>query len=87
MPRYERKGTVQGRSVMSYEGYTEYITLDGDYFAHDCNDDNPPKKPYFMHMVDQTNGIDKRYPYTHNAPKKLLGNKWKPIGRLWELVK
>lgn len=60
---------------MSYEGYTEYITKDGYYFARDAYDyDTPPTKPYWIHEVDCTNGIVDDAPGTQEGLKRVVGS-------------
>ena len=42
---------------MSYEGYTEFLSKDGEYLVVGCWDDDPKGMAY-RHSVDQTNGYE-----------------------------
>lgn len=64
---------------MSYEGYEELLCKKGHYSTHDCNDDHPAvcvicgEPNLYRHSVDQTNGYNKEYPSTCEAPKTEIG--------------
>lgn len=62
---------------MSYEGYTEYLTVSGKYFTLDCYDGTPSEydgEPVeYFHDVDQTNGYDADDPSTCCAEKIIIG--------------
>lgn len=62
---------------MSYEGFNEYVCLNGHYFTADpyyqstvcpCGAIN-----HWFHTVDQTNGMDEQCPNTFCAPKTEIG--------------
>lgn len=72
-------------SKMSYEGYEEYICLQGHYWSEDAyayygrDEEERPKCPHcqsqpcFHHAVDQTNGMIEDEPGTLPAPTEETG--------------
>lgn len=61
---------------MSFEGYYEYIAEDGTYWCEDVyeaslspvsSETGSPAK--WVHLVDETNGVNKDDPDTYPAPK------------------
>lgn len=64
---------------MSYEGYHEFLCVNGHHSRVDCNAGDPEACPRcgspmdFWNSVDLTNGQEDDCPYTMPAPKVEIG--------------
>lgn len=63
---------------MSYEGYEEFLCVNGHHSIVDAFDDDPTCCPQcgarlaYRHSVDETNGVEEGLPDTMPAPTRVV---------------